>query len=223
MTQEDVEDYYRQLGFKGTYHIIPNGRDSDTFHPFHGLDIPRLKKEMGLNTNVILFIGRLAPVKNVDKIIKAFDLVPNSNVSLLIIGDGELYEDLIEQSGMALKSKDIIFLGAKKNVSEYYNLADVFVIASDYEGFPGVLIEAMASENKIVASPVGTIPKVIKNGKTGFLLPKNWKVTDLAIGMIKALEAPEKMGEDARLIFEHNYSWDVVIKKFLEIYSGKQV
>jgi len=218
MTQESMEDYYRDLGFKGDYYVIPNGRDADEFHPFGDINV-YLKKDMDISGKVILFVGRFDPVKNVDKIIDAFSLI-KEKVHLVIVGGGDLGPELMKHAEESLGSKNIHFMGSKPDVTPYYMMADALVIASTYEGFPGVLIEGMASELAVVSTPVGTVPKVIKDGENGYLIPKKWKTSDLTIGMIKAINAPDKLRENARLTFEENYSWDVVIKKFIQVYSS---
>lgn len=217
MTQENMEDYYRRLGFMGDYHIIPNGRDTEEFYP---QSCDEIKKEYGLKGKVILFVGRLAPVKNIDKIIEAFSMI-KQEASLVIVGDGEMKEELHKKASQSLGPNSINFVGAHKDVVPFYNAADVLVIASDYEGFPGVLIEAMACEKVVVASPVGVIPQVIKAGENGYLLPKHWDLHDLSFGMIKGINAPNSIKINAKKTMKSNYSWDVVIKKFISVYNVK--
>jgi len=212
MTQEDVEDYYRKLGFKGEYHIIPNGRDPEKYYPQE----TTLKEEHGIKGKVILFVGRLVPVKNIDKIIKAFDLL-DDGTSLVIVGDGELRDKLQGQARKNKHPENIYFMGHQE-VTPYYNIADILVIASDYEGFPGVLIEAMACGKVVVATPVGVIPKVI-NGSNGYLLPSKWNEKDLAEGMRLGLNAPYSVKKESKRTFDENYSWDTVIEIFIRIYK----
>ena len=216
MTQDNIEDYYRNLGFKGTYHIIPNGRDPEKYYP---RDESETKKEYNIKGKVVLFVGRLAPVKNVDKIIKAFQNL-RGNYSLVIVGDGELKEELHKVAQETKGSNEIHFVGLQPNPEKFYNLADILVIASDYEGFPGVLIEAMACGKVVVAAPVGVILRVIINNANGYLLPSNWTNKDLTKGMILGLNAPELVKIKSKRTFDMNYSWDIVIKKFIKIYQG---
>ena len=215
MTQDNMEDYYRDLGFKGAYHIIPNGSDPEKYYP---KDESKTKKEYNIEGKVVLFVGRLAPVKNIDKIIEAFQLIKGNN-SLVIVGDGEFREELHKVAQETKGSNEIHFVGSQKNPEKFYNLADIIVIASDYEGFPGVLIEAMACGKVVVASPVGVIPKVLFDNVNGYLLPKIWTNTDLSIGMTKGLNAPNSVKLKAKRTFDKNYSWDIVIQKFINIYS----
>ena len=216
MTEDNMEKYYRDLGFKGTYHIIPNGRDADIFYP---KDESIIKKEYEINGKVILFVGRLISVKNVDKIIESFALI-KSKVTLVIVGDGNLREQLQKKANEISCSNDIHFIIGPKKVAQFYNIADIFVIASDYEGFTGVLIEAMACGKIVVAAPVGAIPRVIIDNVNGYLLPEEWTNKDLAEGMVKGLNAPESVRLRSKRTFDLCYSWDKVIQKFIKIYQG---
>jgi len=216
MTQDNLENYYRELGFEGTYHVVPNGRDPETYYP---RDASETKKEYNIKGKVVLFVGRLVPVKNIDKIIESFHSL-NGNYSLVIVGDGDLREELHKVAQEMKGSKDVHFVGTQKDVTQFYNLADILVIASDYEGFPGVLIEAMGCGKVVVAAPVGVIPKVIIDNVNGFLLPKDWTNHDLTKCMFKGLNALESIKLKSKRTFDNNYSWDIVIQKFIKIYQG---
>ena len=90
-------------------------------------------------------------------------------MKLVILGDGELKEEieaLIEQKGM---KPYIIMLGNKSNVEDYYQAFDVFLLPSHYEGFPMVVVEAMASGLPIVLSD--TITRELSFGKDVYYLP----------------------------------------------------
>lgn len=215
INQVSMEDYYRQLSFKGNYHIIPNGRDGEIFYP---RDESAIKNKYKIKGKVILFIGRFVPVKNIDKIIESFELI-KEEASLVIVGTGILFKNLQEKSNKSLRSKDIHIIKGPVEVAPIYNIADIFVIASDYEGFPGVLIEAMACGKIVVAAPVGAIPNVIINNSNGYLLPENWTNQDLANGMVKGLNAPESIKINSKKTFDMNYSWDKVIKILIKIYQ----
>lgn len=90
-------------------------------------------------------IGRLTYQKGQDRLLNAFEAVytNNPNTQLLILGDGELKEQLIQQV-QQLKSKQAIhFMGNKKNIYPYLAKSDCFVLSSCFEGFPMVLLEAL--------------------------------------------------------------------------------
>ncbi len=143
-----------------------------------------IKKHEG---NVIINVGRLSDVKNQIALIKAFDFVVEkiSNCRLWLIGDGELRED-IENCISKSAHKDLITLwGNQDNPSDFLYKSTLFVLPSKYEGIPLSLAEAMAVGLPIIASDVGGIKDMIKNGYNGILI--NPDVDSIANSIIKVL------------------------------------
>jgi len=117
-------------------------------------------------------ISRLAsPQKKIDHLIKSMSILKNKlNVRLVIIGDGPDMEDLV---GLAKKLDltDIIyFLGYKLNPYKYLKNIDVFVLPTDFEGFPLILVETMACRVPVVVSNIDVLKEIIDNGVNGFLV-----------------------------------------------------
>lgn len=124
----------------------------------------------------LLAVGRLSPVKGFDKLIKAFELLPN-NYHLTILG-GETYEhpehapelyQLVSKLGL---DNRVNFANFQSNPYSYMQQADLLMITSHYEGFPNVAVEAMALGTPVVAfdSPGGH-NDLIKDGMNGWLVP----------------------------------------------------
>lgn len=169
--------------------VIPLGVDLALFKP-----IPRSEamKAIGLelpeNHRLILFVGRLDPLKGLDSLFKAMckltELEPTlaKNLCLTVIGGDvdedqanlsselECLEKLKEEVGM----KDLIaFLGSRAQdmLPYYYSSAEVCVVPSHYESFGLVALEAMACGTPVIASRVGGLQHTIEDGETGFLVP----------------------------------------------------
>ncbi|MFX0071646.1 MAG: glycosyltransferase [Candidatus Hermodarchaeota archaeon] len=166
---------------------------------YTGIEVQKIKKlknetivedsEIFLNDKIIKFItvGRLVDAKGHKHLIEAFFKVKNElqNSVLIIRGNGPLKKDilkLIEKRGL---ENEIFFLGVKKNIFKYIARADIFVLSSEREGFPTVLLEALACGVPIISTDCDTGPKeILDNGKYG-LLAKNKDSQDLAQKMIK--------------------------------------
>jgi GalNAc-alpha-(1->4)-GalNAc-alpha-(1->3)-diNAcBac-PP-undecaprenol alpha-1,4-N-acetyl-D-galactosaminyltransferase len=132
------------------------------------------KNSEALKVNHIICIGRLDSQKNQELLIRAFSNIKRKDWKLLLIGEGQLrshYEKLI----IDLKIEESIKLvGNVQDVSKYYNTAKIFVLPSNFEGFPNALIEAMSFGLACIATNCPSGPsEIIKDNENGFLIPVN--------------------------------------------------
>jgi glycosyltransferase involved in cell wall biosynthesis len=122
----------------------------------------------------ILYVGRLAAEKRVDILIKSFAGLRKSlpQLSLVILGEGEL-EGQLKKLCMELGiSQDVHFLGFQDNPIKFYQESKVTALPSFSEGFPNVLIESITLGTPVVAFDCETGPaEIIKDGINGFLVP----------------------------------------------------
>ena len=130
-------------------------------------------KEYKIDKNCykIVVIGRLVEQKDQITILKALNLLKNKlNFFALIIGKGELKDDLIKFCNKNKISHKIKFLGYKNNIYPYLKWSDTLILSSKFEGSPNVLIEAISFKKTIISSNCPTGPKeILNNGKGGFL------------------------------------------------------
>lgn len=137
-----------------------------------------LRSDLGLEGNkVIVTAGRLVPWKGVEGLIRAFSQLVKEipAVKLLALGDGPERENLeLRIKDYGLKDK-VLLIGRvpMDKIFAYYNLADVFVLNSQYEGLSHVLLEVLRLGKPIVASKCGGNPEVIENEKNGLLVEYN--------------------------------------------------
>jgi glycosyltransferase involved in cell wall biosynthesis len=158
----------QSVGFINQYMIIPNVVDTQCFYP-HKNDRVESNGKIKL-----LHVSSLKKLKNVEGILRAVkNLRENrSDFEFHIVGDGEERELLEKVStDMELLNREVFFHGQKSavDVAEAMRGADIFVLFSDYENSPCVIVEAMASGLPIIATDVGGIPELV-NEKTGILV-----------------------------------------------------
>lgn len=156
---------------QNNYHIIYNGIELQEFTP--------KEKEILKEVRSIIAIGRLTKVKDHRNLIFAFNYLKkrlikeNINIpKLLIVGDGELRNDLVKLTNELNLDRNIKFLGIRKDIPQLLKKADIYVMSSELEGLSISLIEALASGIAIVATDVGSNDEIINHGKTGLLVPK---------------------------------------------------
>jgi len=142
------------------------------------------------NLNVILSAGRHAPQKGFDTLLRAFDRLDEPNTRLILLGDGDERESLIELATELGIEDRTDFPGFVDNPFSYMAQADLFVLSSWYEGFGNVLIEAMAVGCPIVSTDCPSGPnEILDNGHYGALVPvKNDSA--MATSIAECLENP---------------------------------
>lgn len=183
----------------------------------------RKRLRMKDDEKIIIFVGRLHEVKGISYLIEAMNIVvkKNQKTRLLLIGTGKsrsYLQSLVEQLNL---EEYISFIGTVPNdkVLEYMAASNVLVLPSLSEGFPVVLLEAMASGLPIVATRVGGLQEIIKDGTNGFLVePKKPKELAEKISMILGdNELRERISRNNKEEVK-KYSWKSIIDKLEKIY-----
>jgi glycosyltransferase involved in cell wall biosynthesis len=190
---EPLADAMRACGLRNV-HAIP-----------YGVDVPaRLGAED--ETHPVLYAGRLSPEKNIGVIAVATFGLPR-----IVAGDGPLRDLLPDTLGFVPRAQ----------LGELYDRAGVVVLASQMEGLPNVVLEAMAHGKVVIATPVGGIPSIVEDGVTGFLVP----VGDVVAlrETIKRVLADDvlrrRVGNAARARVSEYCSWDRVTERTLRVYA----
>ncbi|MCA9916014.1 MAG: glycosyltransferase, partial [Anaerolineae bacterium] len=164
--------------------IVPPGVNVNHFQPV-SQDIA--KKQLGIpqDTQLLLFVGRIEPLKAVDTVLEALAFIRHQSVDLLqnlrfaIIGGDPQDTTDAELSRLKMLSEElhlnciVSFLGAKDQalLPYYYSAAVAVIMPSDYESFGMVALEAMASGTPVIASQVGGLAFLVRDRQTGFLVP----------------------------------------------------
>ena len=222
---KELCDSVREFGIPDEKIVyIPLGVDTDLFKP---LNVKNTEFELKIsNEKILIFVGRLIKLKNIDQILKAVSklAVLYKDFKLLIVGDGP------EKGGLLKLAKDlnlcnhVKFLGELKGeeLAYIYSLADILILASSTEGRPMVIYEGMASECAVIATDVGGVHEQIKENYNGFLFKPN--DVDGLISKIRCLlendEILKKMKENSRKrVIDKNWTWDGYAKLIDNVYG----
>ena len=179
-TEKEKEELIRHYGASpGKISVVPCGVNLEQFKP---LDKARARQYLGFgNDKIILFVGRIDPLKGIDKLIKALPYLQNiQGLRLVVIGGGEHSQREIEQLqklACNLKIQDsVTFLGLVKHeqLPYFYSAADACVVPSYYESFGLVALESLACGTPVVATDVGNLKNVIRQGETGYVITDNF-------------------------------------------------
>ncbi len=216
--------------------VIPCGVDLDMFRP-----IPRQEAKAYLggpiaDRKMILFVGRLDPVKGLDTLLEAIcELAHRSHdaagrVCLAVIGgDAESASEAMNNADCLddLKARFdlsdlVVFLGsrAQDTLAYYYSAAEVCVMPSRYESFGMVALEAMACGTPVIASRVGGLMFTVQDGITGFLVPEgDPKALAAKLELILADPAlRDRLGQQA-LVAARSFTWESVAERVAALYD----
>ena len=225
MTTEEIQ-HIRAQGFRGNVTLIPNGVFPEAFENTGTTsDFIRLYPDVA-DSNIILFLGRIHPVKGLDLLVKSFgDVIKHSpNTYLIIAGpdeDGYLsyLQDILDKNG---GGKRCIFTGMlnEQDKLALLNIANVFVLPSYSEGMSISILEAMASKIPVVITEQCHFPDVNRSGSGLVISPK---VSDLTESLLYILNNPQiakSMGTRGYKLVLDKYTWDEIGNKYINLYRG---
>lgn len=198
-----ARDHYAQsLGIPlSRFETIYNGIDLARFAP-QG-DKRDLRQRLGLPQDrfIILMVGVMRPGKGQEVAIAAVKDLPDDAL-LLLVGDGKApYPDQLKAQAQGLEQR-VQFLGQRLDIPDLLNAADLFILPSDSEALPTVLIEAGAAGLPVVATHVGGVPEVIQDGATGILIPPQ-NPGALSQAIYQLHQSPERCQQMGKAAFEY--------------------
>lgn len=228
VSDEAVAAFIEQKAVKiGRMITVHNGISSSEFC-FRSAASHRIRDEFRLSstTKLIVAVGRLCEPKDYPNLLYALSkLKPDSpSYIVLISGDGPLRSHLTALAIQLGLIDRVLFLGVRSDVPDLLSAADIFVLASAWEGFPLVVGEAMACECMVVATDCGGVKEFV--GNTGMLAPpKDPGALARKLEAALALTDDERAdyGMAARVRVKQLYSLDAAVDKWLSIYQNPSV
>ena len=214
---------------------IPPGVDTSHFYP---IPPDEAKMAIGIKPDVrmILFVGRIEPLKGLDTLIRAMSCLklnhPDHPVHLAIIGGEPDASPQQMSAEMARLQKlcdelaldqTVIFLGKRgqDTLPYYYSAAEVLVMPSHYESFGMVALEAMACGTPVIASEVGGLGFLVQNGETGYTIPDGdpGVLYDKLSILLDDVNLREAMGKRATK-YAQSYTWDKIAAQIVRVYQA---
>jgi teichuronic acid biosynthesis glycosyltransferase TuaC len=220
----------RELGFEASrLHVMRNGVDTERFAL---LDAAQMRAALGMPTNlaapVVLTVGNLHEHKGQQLVLGAFALLRRQHPAarLYIVGEGP-DRSLLQQQAQTLGLADAVTLvGTVPNteLARWYSAADVLVLASSREGWPNVLLEAMACGTPVVASRVGGVPEIVQTAAAGRVVPERTAAAfAAAIGDLLESRAPDAgqraVQRGAVRQYAQGFSWDRTSQEQLALFN----
>jgi len=224
-------------------HLIPNGVDTEHFKPMerngtlaealglkplesNGKPLDIGEQAPRLQNPVIGFVGELREKKGLKTLLSAYAQVSKKQpTALLIVGDARAGEDkkVFDEIASTIPNSQIIVTGfvSPSDLPAYYSLMDVFVHPSLRDGLPNALLEAMACEKAVVATPVGGVLDVVKDGENGSTVPVN-DADSLSSAIIELLKDESlrcRLGKSARETVIKNFTLQKELDGNITVYN----
>jgi glycosyltransferase involved in cell wall biosynthesis len=203
--------------------LVPNVIDAARFRE-EADDRDAVRARLGIAANIPLItcIGRLSVQKGMDHFLEAAAQVHETrpDTRFLIAGHGPL-RGALEAQAEALGLRDCIrFLGYRADVASILAASDVVALPSRDEGLPVILLEALAMGRPIVATRVGGVPDLIRDGETGLLVPPGApeEVAARMLELVTDRDEAERMGQAGLAFVKRNCSPDKAARRLSSIY-----
>ncbi|GEM_PF-2643799 len=205
--------------------VIPVAIDLDMFKPMDGAQA-RTKLGFPDNKEIVLYVGKMTPVKNIPMLLGAFRHLKKTRPGtlLLLAGTGPCekeWQRLVKELGIP----EVRFLGYvdRNEMPVLMSAADVLALPSLSEVSPNVIREAIACGLPVVSTRVGDVPEYVKDDVNGYIVETNPQ--SFAEGLVKALENGERLrvgAEEARKKFDPNRIMEEYAQIFRGLYHAKK-
>ena len=229
LTAVDRQQMVRHYGALAPIDVIPGGVDLARFSPR-----PRLEARAALGldpgSRIVLFVGRIQRLKGLEVLLRAFARLGTLDARLVVVGGqrGTAHESreigrvhhLAAKLGVEGRTR---FVGAvpHEQLPLYYSAADVTVMPSSYESFGLVAVESLACGTPVVATRVGGLSSLVRDGETGLLVP--WRDAQLFADRLRLVLTDEplrqRLAGQARASVLR-FSWERIADAHLAVYAG---
>lgn len=222
ISMKKIIENYR---IKNRIEVIPNAIHLISFKKDNELKRTEIKEKYNLKEDdkIILFVGRIAREKSIDKIIKAFAIIKKRSTGkekLLIVGDGPAINELKQLARTLKVEEEVTFTGSVsyEEIQYYYKMAYIFTIASTTETFGIVTIEALASGVPVLAVKAPGTVDILTDGADGLLVDND--VKKFADALEKIIREPELRGKlsQGALRTSEKYNIDTISERMLNLY-----
>jgi D-inositol-3-phosphate glycosyltransferase len=213
--------------------VIPPGVDLELFHPHPAAEV-RAQIGLPLDAQMVLYVGRIERLKGLETLLRAAALLqqrgflaPSCPCVMVIGGDPENPQAEMQhlqslRDSLAVANV-VTFLGKRPQTElpAYYSAAQAVVMPSQYESFGMVALEAMACGTPVVASGVGGLLYLIRDGRTGFHIPDSdpTALADKLQSLLSDERLRRELGRHAANI-AHGYSWERITDQMLTLYES---
>ena len=214
----DLRDHLQAVGLNNVS-VLGRGVDSQLYTPARRCEALRRTWGVAENDLAVLYVGRVAPEKNLGLAVAAYRVMQQCSAAMkfIVVGDGPL------RATLQKAHPDLLFCGVRtgEQLARHYASADVFLFPSETETFGNVTLEAMASGLVVVAYNYAAAHMHIRHGETGVLVPygEPQAFVDAAVQLACAPQPLGPMRQQARA-YAASLDWQCVVERFVTLLNG---
>ena len=203
--------------------VVKSGMDFSAFDNVN-VDIVKKKAEFNIAPDdfVVGTIGRLESIKGIEYFIDSAKMVLDAipRAIFLVVGEGSLRLSLEERARRLGIGERIVFTGWREDIPEIMPIFDVLVLSSLNEAVGRVILEAGAAGKPVVATAVGGVPEIVKDGDTGILVPPmdSEEIARSVVDLLRNQEKRNGMGRSAREWVRNNFDEKKMVEGMDSIY-----
>lgn len=205
--------------------VIPNGIDTQRFARLPSRDQARLDLGWKGSDRIVLYVGKVIPVKRVEWLLEAIQRVPEARLVLVggyreeFYGDS-YYQGLLRSYPGAVARTTFVGEVPASRVDTYLAAADVFAFPSRFEGMPNAVMEAMAAGLPIVASDIPAHRALLLAEKTGYLVRSGGEMGETIARLLADDGASRRLGNAAREFVRDHLAMDVICDRYVALYRS---
>lgn len=205
--------------------VIENGIDQRRYEAVDLTQVERLRSELmiGAEDKVVIMVAALRPHKGHETLLLAADKFVRAghNFKFLIVGDGPRMEELYHLTIELGLQNHVLFLGERHDIPELLRLSDISVLPSPKETLPLFILESMAAGVPVIATPVGSVPDMIKNNVNGKLIkPGDPHVLVQAImELVDNKELSTQMAVNAKRSVSERYALETMVSNYETLFE----
>ncbi len=210
----------RLFGIEKKVYVLPNVID---LHEFD-LQASAERLHSSHDSLIAITVARLQPVKRISRFLSALAIARREAPNLIgwIVGDGPERQRLEAEAGqLGLLPHAVRFWGSRSDVPSLLRQADIFVLTSDREGFPNVILEAMAASLPVITTPAGDAGVIVEDGITGYVVQGEpvAQIAECMIRLARDADLRQVLGTAGRVRVEERYSYHLLPQTLERLYA----
>ncbi len=216
LCRQDIVATYSMDKMKTT--TVPIGIDLQEIHEA----VPQDLQSLFASSKVLVHVASFVPEKNHAGLLRIVkNLLENGEpIKLILIGDGKLRPVVQQQITEMQLTDHVVLTGYRKDVLQIVRHAHAFVLPSNIEGLPGVILEAMHVRTPVIAYDVGGVSEVVKSGETGWLVRAGDETGFVsAVQEVLNSDSMDRIKENAFHLVTNEFDNRMIAKRFLEVYQ----